>query len=334
MEFISLSEVLCNIAERIQLDRRFPCSNTRIGKISLAAADEFWYAKKNNHPFPDGNSIDEKIEWARKMGVAALYLNNAVLESPDAPLQWAEFDGNRRVNVSSDLIKKEALEIFEHAIGWGNRLDEKYNNHFRNAINQGDEALMLPVSVSQDEGLTRDGERIRLMQIGCDNEKLIVFLNANDVAHSLEIQKAPASEPVTPAALSALPPAAAAAAAALLEQTDDAGLSKREKQIRVIVSAIETLGFRAMSIPTGGKKIVETECKRVSTLFGGGSDPFKEAWQKAVEQNRVRTAKHCQYSRRIIFQPSGQSQTNIENRTKDTKNCKDSHISSVKSVFL
>lgn len=200
MEFISLSEVLCNIAERVQLHPRFPCSNTRIGKISLAAADEFWYAKKNNHPFPDGNSIDEKIEWARKMGVAALHLHNAVLDSPDAPLQWAEFDGYRRVNVNGDLIKKEALKMLEHAIGWGNRLEEKYNNHFRNAINKGDEELMLPVSVSQDEGLTRDEERIRLMQIGCDSAKLIAFLNANDIAHSLEAQAAPAIEPVTPAA--------------------------------------------------------------------------------------------------------------------------------------
>ncbi len=200
MEFISLNEVLCNIAERVQLHPRFPCSNTRIGKISLAASDEFWYAKKNNYPFQDGNSIDEKIEWARKMGVAALYLNNAALESPDAPLQWAEFDGNRRVNVSEDLIKKEALGMLEHAIGWGNRLDEKYSNHFRNAINKGDEELMLPVSVSKDEDLTRDDERIRLMQIGCDSAKLIAFLNASDIAHSLEAQAAPASEPVTPAA--------------------------------------------------------------------------------------------------------------------------------------
>ena len=173
MEFISLNDVLCNIAERIQLHPRFPCSNTRIGKISLAAANEFWYAKKNNHPFTDGNSIDEKIEWARKMGVAALHLNNAVLDSSDAPLQWAEFEGQLRVNARDDLLKQEVFDILAHATGWGNRLEEKYNTHFRNAITQGDEALKLSVSVAKDEGFARDEGFLRLLEIGCDRVKLI-----------------------------------------------------------------------------------------------------------------------------------------------------------------
>ena len=206
MEFISLSEVLCNIAERVQLHPRFPCSNTRIGKISLAAADEFWYAKKKNHLFSDGYSIDEEIEWARKIGVAALYLNNIILDSSNKQLQWAEFDGNRRVNVSEDLIKKEALGMLEHTIGWGNRLEEKYNNHFRNSINQGDEVLMLPVPIFPDEGLTRDEEIFRLMAIGCDIINLMTCLEENDIEHSLVAQAAPASEPMTPAAM---PPAEA-----------------------------------------------------------------------------------------------------------------------------
>lgn len=85
-------------------------------------------------------------------------------------------------------------------------------------------------------------------------------------------------------------------AAALLEQTGDAGLSKRERQIRAIELAIVKLGLPAMSIPTGGKNNVQVECKRASTLFGGGIDPFKEAWQAAVSQNRVRTVRHRQYS--------------------------------------
>lgn len=98
-------------------------------------------------------------------------------------------------------------------------------------------------------------------------------------------QAAPASEPVTPADV---PP----------EQTDDAGLTRREMQIRAIESAIKKLNLPAMSIPTGGKKKVETECKRASNLFGGGIDPFKEAWQEAVKQKRVRTVRHNEYARR------------------------------------
>ena len=74
------------------------------------------------------------------------------------------------------------------------------------------------------------------------------------------------------------------------------GLSKREKQIRVIEGAIATLGFAALSIPTGGKKRVEAECKRVAVeLFGAGSDPFLDAWKAALKQNRVRTEQHDKY---------------------------------------
>lgn len=98
-----------------------------------------------------------------------------------------------------------------------------------------------------------------------------------------DITAAPTSEPMTPAAL-------------LPEQARDAGLSKREKQIRAIELAIATLGLSAMSIPTGEKNNVQAECKRVSTLFGGGIDPFKEAWQEALNQKRVRTVRHSQYS--------------------------------------
>lgn len=78
----------------------------------------------------------------------------------------------------------------------------------------------------------------------------------------------------------------------------EAGLSKREKQIRVIECAIGTLGFPALSIPTGGKGVLEAECKRVAVdLFGAGSDPFLAAWKEAVKQNRVRTEHHDNYKR-------------------------------------
>lgn len=98
-------------------------------------------------------------------------------------------------------------------------------------------------------------------------------------------QAAPAGEPVM---LSASMP----------KQTDDAGLSKRERQIRVIESAISTLCLSCMKIPTGEKNNVLAECKRTSDLFGGGIDPFKEAWQEAVNQKRVRMVRHNDYARK------------------------------------
>lgn len=84
--------------------------------------------------------------------------------------------------------------------------------------------------------------------------------------------------------------------AALSSQKDDVGMTKRERQIRVIESAISKLGLSAMCIKTGEKNNVGAECKLISDLFGGGVDPFKEAWQEAVKQKRVRTARHNQYA--------------------------------------
>lgn len=87
-------------------------------------------------------------------------------------------------------------------------------------------------------------------------------------------------------------------ATALPEQTTSTRLSKRENQIRTIEAAISKLGLNAMRIPTGQKNNVRDECKRASKLFGAGIDPFKEAWQEAVNQKRVRMDKHTAYARK------------------------------------
>jgi hypothetical protein len=102
----------------------------------------------------------------------------------------------------------------------------------------------------------------------------------------LEPQAAPASEPVTPAALP-------------LEQTDDAGLSKREKQIRVIVAAAAAQGCDALSIPTGLKKILMKQCQKSNpVLFGAGPDPFNGAWKVAIacDPPRLRMADHKKFA--------------------------------------
>lgn len=75
------------------------------------------------------------------------------------------------------------------------------------------------------------------------------------------------------------------------------GLKKREQQIGAIEVAIARLGLIAMAIPTGKKSDIFAECRRVDLvlLFGGGPDPFKEAWQEAVRQKRVRMADHKKF---------------------------------------
>lgn len=76
----------------------------------------------------------------------------------------------------------------------------------------------------------------------------------------------------------------------------EAGLTKRERQIVAIIEAAIAAGYNPMSIPLGGKGTLKDACKESrSDLFGYGDDPFKDAWQVAVTQNRIRTANHDQY---------------------------------------
>ena len=99
-------------------------------------------------------------------------------------------------------------------------------------------------------------------------------------------QAAPANEPVTPAA-------------SMPEQTDDAGLSRREMQIRAIEAAAAAQGYDVVSIPTGGKKILMNQCRESNPeLFGAGHDPFNDAWKKAIASTppRLRMADHNKFA--------------------------------------
>ena len=84
-----------------------------------------------------------------------------------------------------------------------------------------------------------------------------------------------------------------------VEQENKVGLTKREKQIRAIEAAIQEKGYNPMNILTGCKGLLKKKCKEEHPLlFGGGDDPFKEAWQAALDNNRIRTEKHDQYGRK------------------------------------
>ena len=54
--------------------------------------------------------------------------------------------------------------------------------------------------------------------------------------------------------------------AAVSAQTNDNGLSKREKQIRAIESIADVLQYNRLAIPDGGKKIIQTKCKLLSSV--------------------------------------------------------------------
>lgn len=75
------------------------------------------------------------------------------------------------------------------------------------------------------------------------------------------------------------------------------GLSKREKQILVIIKEAQALHYDLMSVPDGGKAVLMKKCMASRPdLFGAGQDPFKEAWKEAVNQGRLRMANHHRYS--------------------------------------
>ena len=99
-------------------------------------------------------------------------------------------------------------------------------------------------------------------------------------------QALPASEPVMPAVV-------------LLEQTDDVGLSKREKQIRAIEAAAAAKGYDTLNIPTGGKKFLRAQCQKSNPkLFGVSPHPFDDAWKMAITcyPPRLRIADHRKFS--------------------------------------
>lgn len=129
----------------------------------------------------------------------------------------------------------------------------------------------------------------------CFWDELNGWLAANEPRMKYRFPK-PTHHPHAPIANACeeLPPALGGVPSQL---ESEVGLSKRERQIRSIESAISKLGYGALSVPTGGKGKVKAECKRVAVdLFGNGEDPFKEAWQEALNQGRVRTTKHNQYA--------------------------------------
>jgi hypothetical protein len=75
--------------------------------------------------------------------------------------------------------------------------------------------------------------------------------------------------------------------------------SKKEQRIQVIVAAAAAEGFNVLKIPRGGKSMLRKLCMTSHRdLFGVGADSFKEAWQEALNQNRVRTVEHEKYSSR------------------------------------
>lgn len=76
----------------------------------------------------------------------------------------------------------------------------------------------------------------------------------------------------------------------------EAGLTKREQQIRAIEAGADALKYTRTAIPNGGKKAIMEWCKsNHSKLFGVGDDPFKDAWKEASKAKRVTMANRAKF---------------------------------------
>lgn len=79
----------------------------------------------------------------------------------------------------------------------------------------------------------------------------------------------------------------------------DAGLSKRERQIRTIEAESDLLGYERQQIATGCKTTLRNICKEKNPLlFGAGNDPFNDAWNDAIHSSppRLRMAEHNKFA--------------------------------------
>jgi hypothetical protein len=137
-----------------------------------------------------------------------------------------------------------------------------------------------------------EAEKVRAAQADADKCEAIVAAAKSDavkravVATARRMKLEKGSAPPTAAPL------------ALAKPKDDAEPSKREKQIRAIVATALELGFDVLNIPRLGKGQIKKQCLASQPgLFGAGPDPFRDAWQKALNERRVRTLDHNHYTR-------------------------------------
>ncbi|MFC0169343.1 hypothetical protein ACFFKC_14755 [Pseudoduganella danionis] len=122
------------------------------------------------------------------------------------------------------------------------------------------------------------------LEIQVRDEQIERLKQAKAALHSVNMSEpAPASEKVS--------------AMGDLAAHDVMGITKRERQIRAIEEEIAKAGYKPLAVITGGKRKIKAACKREHPdLFGAGDDPFIAAWQEALNQGRVRTERHTQYS--------------------------------------
>jgi len=73
-----------------------------------------------------------------------------------------------------------------------------------------------------------------------------------------------------------------------IQGAQEAGLTKREQQIRAIEAVADLLGYERQQVPDGGKAVIRERClSEYGHLFGGGKDPFLDAWKEASKTDRV-----------------------------------------------
>lgn len=92
-------------------------------------------------------------------------------------------------------------------------------------------------------------------------------------------------------------PSAAVASTVTDGGDSDAGITRREQQIRAIEAIADRLEYPRQQIPTGGKKKIRERCLAEHSGLFSSEHQFEHAW-KAASPNRISMAKRAQYARR------------------------------------
>ena len=174
MDFVSLSEVLPSMAERIELEPH------GMDAATFADAD---FAVAVRSLFDASNP---RVEWARKCSFAALFLNKALHHHDGELPRWMEYDKAKRFAVKNADAEKEGIEILTSNTSWGNDLLEMLCSHVRDASVGYRRDLLDPDFVTKrvHDNLAKNG--LRSSSIGFARSELIRFLNDCGLAHDLE----------------------------------------------------------------------------------------------------------------------------------------------------
>ena len=174
MYFVSLIAVVTSIAKCIELEPHGMDAATFADPAFDAAVKALFSA---NNP---------SIEWTRKRCVGAKWLNMA-LHHPlgDLP-QWLEYDEAKQFAVKNDAVAAEGIALLTAETVLGSSLLGTFCKHIRDASEGCRQDLLDSDFVRKQVLAGPEVDRVRSTRVGFDLAAIAAFLDANNIAHTLE----------------------------------------------------------------------------------------------------------------------------------------------------